>query len=37
MLSNLKILKLEFNELSGEIPHSLGKLENLLAVNISYN
>lgn len=37
MLSNLKILKLEFNELSGEIPQSLGKLENLLAVNVSYN
>lgn len=37
MLKKLKILKLEYNQLSGEIPQELGKLENLLAVNISYN
>jgi hypothetical protein len=36
-LKKLKILKLEFNELSGEIPQELGSLENLLAVNVSYN
>jgi len=36
-LNKLKILKLEFNELSGEIPMELGMLESLLAVNISYN
>lgn len=36
-LNKLKILKLEFNELSGEIPMELGMLQNLLAVNISYN
>ena len=35
-LSKLKILKLEFNELRGEIPKVLGMLENLLAVNIPY-
>ncbi|AES77937.1 LRR receptor-like kinase family protein, putative [Medicago truncatula] len=28
---------LEFNELSGELPMELGKLQNLLAVNISHN
>ena len=36
-LNKLKILKLEFNELSGEIPMELGMLQSLLAVNISYN
>jgi hypothetical protein len=36
-LNKLKILKLEFNELSGELPMELGKLQNLLAVNISHN
>lgn len=37
MLKKLKILKLEFNQLTGEIPQELGMMENLLAVNVSYN
>jgi len=37
LLKRLKILKLDSNELSGEIPPELGGLENLLVVNISYN
>ncbi|KAD5960472.1 hypothetical protein E3N88_11944 [Mikania micrantha] len=36
-MKNLKILKLEYNQLSGEIPPELGELQNLLAINISYN
>lgn len=37
MLSKLKILKLEVNQLSGEIPQDLGRLDNLLIANLSYN
>uniref|UniRef100_A0A0E0C8Z4 non-specific serine/threonine protein kinase n=1 Tax=Oryza meridionalis TaxID=40149 RepID=A0A0E0C8Z4_9ORYZ len=36
-LNKLEILRLEYNNLSGEIPQQLGGIESLLAENISYN